>query len=327
MTVVDLHPEDLLEKDALGDLEESERSRLEAHLARCSACRMERQLRADFAQELAADDPLDHTVALGIDRIAPLPVAARESRIELRVPRRKTKKIKRAVWLLAAAALLVGGVSAAAMGLNPAPWARAMLASTSAPAVDALTAQKKHAPVHASVAAALPEPAVVPEAPAPLPGVVASPAPSPRSLVQLVQAPARARAAVVQPPVTVGPAEIFESETEARRGGDYARALDRDRDLEGHYPTSREAQVSRVVMGRVLLDRGDPAGAIAKFEAYLGAGSGQLGEEAMVGRATALERLGRTDDAARAWAALVAAFPATPYAAHARARLESSTGR
>jgi TolA-binding protein len=323
MTVVDLHPEDLLEKDALGDLEEAERTRLDAHLARCSACRMERQLRADFAQELAADDPLDHTVALGIDRIAPLPLVARESRVDLRVPRRKTKRIKRAVWLLAAAALLVGGVSAAAMGLNPAPWARAMLAPTSAPAVDALTSEKKHAAAHVSVAANGPELAVVPEAPAPLPAVMGSPGPSPAFLVQ----PARARTAPVQPPATVGPAEIFESETEARRGGDYARALDLDRDLEGRYPTSREAQVSRVVMGRVLLDRGDPAGAIAKFEGYLAAGSGQLGEEAMVGRATALERLGRTDDAARAWAALVSAFPATPYAAHARARLESTTGR
>jgi TolA-binding protein len=318
MTVVDLHPEDLLEKAALGDLDEAEQTRLDAHLARCSVCRMETQLRADFALELATDEPIDHTVALGIDGIAPAPVVARESRVELRPSRRKSKRVTRAVWLLAAAALLVGGVSAAAMGLNPAPWARAVLQPAAAPA-DAVAPEKKHVTVHRPVVAA-PEPVV-----ADLPAVSVTAAPLPAPIVAAVTP--RPRPAIVETPVTVGPAEIFQSETEARRGGDYARALDFDRDLEGRYPTSREAQVSRVTIGRLLLDRGDPAGAIAKFDAYLGAGSGQLGEEAMVGRATALERLGKTDEAARAWAALVAAFPESPYAAHARARLESSTGR
>jgi outer membrane protein assembly factor BamD (BamD/ComL family) len=46
----------------------------------------------------------------------------------------------------------------------------------------------------------------------------------------------------------------------------------------------------------------------------------------MVGRATALERLGRADEASRAWGALLAAFPETPYAAHARARLGGLNG-
>ena len=80
-------------------------------------------------------------------------------------------------------------------------------------------------------------------------------------------------------------------------------------------------------MGRLLLDRGDPAGALASFESYLATGSGELGEEAMVGRATALERLGRTAQAAGAWQALLAAYPETPFAAHARSRLGSTSVR
>ena len=85
--------------------------------------------------------------------------------------------------------------------------------------------------------------------------------------------------------------------------------------------------MSRAIVGRLLLDRGDPAGALARFDSYLAAGGGDLGEEAMVGRATALDRLGKTDEATGAWSALVAAFPVSPYAARARARLENSSGR
>jgi hypothetical protein len=76
----------------------------------------------------------------------------------------------------------------------------------------------------------------------------------------------------------------------------------------------------------LLLDRGNPGEALTRFDAYLAAGGGPLGEEVMVGRATALDRLGRTDDATSAWSALVTAYPDTPYATHARARRWSSNG-
>ena len=44
----------------------------------------------------------------------------------------------------------------------------------------------------------------------------------------------------------------------------------------------------------------------------------------MAGRATALEKLGRAGDARRAWESLLVLFPSTPYAAHARARLDEA---
>jgi TolA-binding protein len=317
VTVVDLHPEDLLEKDAHGVLEPGERARLEAHLRHCVACRMERQLRVDFASELETEVAIER-VGLGIEQLPDTP-PPRESIMVRRGPRRRRH---RAVWLLAAAVLLVGGAAAAAMGLSETRWV-VLPATPSAPADTSPTSAnnvKGHrAAVAAVVAADVPEPTPV-EAPAdPVVAAPAAPAVAPSR-------PLRA-APVAAPAVVIGPAELFDTATEARRRSDYGRSLDLDRELEQRYPTSSEAQVSRAIVGRLLLDRGDPTGALAKFDSYLAAGGGDLGEEAMVGRATALDRLGKADEATRAWSALVAAFPDSPYAARARARLENSNGR
>ncbi len=313
MSVVDLHPEDLLEKDAQGSLEAGERARLEAHLAHCLACRMERQLRVDFAGELEAEIPLERVIGLGIET-AVVAAPPRNSIVVLRGPRRRRH---RAVWLLAAALLLVGGAAAAAMGLSETRWAvRSVLPAPEPVNAPVVARARTHA--GAAPGDVLREPEVV----APVAETIVTPVTPPPA------APPRPHVASVATAVpVVGPAELFEAANEARRRADYGSVLDIDRDLEQRYPTSREAQVSREIVGRLLLDRADPAGALAKFNSYLNAGGGDLGEEAMVGRATALERLGRTDDAARAWSALAAAYPDSPYAARARARLESSNGR
>jgi TolA-binding protein len=124
-----------------------------------------------------------------------------------------------------------------------------------------------------------------------------------------------------------GAASLFDAATDARRQGSYGRAIDLQRELLSRYPNSREAHLAHETLGRLLLDRGDPAGAFTSFDAYLADGSGELGEEAMVGRATALERLGRTAQAMDAWRALLAAYPDTAYASHAKSRLGSLSVR
>jgi len=139
-----------------------------------------------------------------------------------------------------------------------------------------------------------------------------------------VSAPVSAPAAVNEPPADA--AGLFELANEARRHGDYGRTLAIYRDLDARFPRARETQLARAIAGRLLLDRGDAVGALARFDAYLAAGGGELREETMAGRATALDRLGRADDARRAWSALLAAFPSTPYAAHAKARLGALDG-
>jgi len=317
VTVVDLHPEDLLEKDALGSLEAGERARLDAHLAHCVACRMERQLRADFADELEAEFPVERAVGLGIDALPAVSPPGRQSLIVMRGPRRRKH---RAVWLLVAAALFVGGAAAAARGLGERAWA-GFRGEPTVPVESTPPAVATHVKAHRN-------PAPVAEVTEPVPVAVSEAAIAAAVTAVPVPAPHPGHAvAVAAPAAVIGPAELFESASEARRRGDYGRVLDLDRELEEQYATSREAQVSRAIVGRLLLDRGDPGGALAKFDSYLAAGAGDLGEEAMVGRATALDRLGKSDEATRAWSALVAAFPDSPYAARARARLESTNGR
>jgi TolA-binding protein len=308
--VVDLHPEELIEKAALGSLDAGEKARLDAHLAHCAACRFEQQLRADFASELEDEIPFEKMVGLGVLGLEEVTVVppARASSVLLRGPRRRRT---RAVWLLAAAALLVGGAAAAAMGLAQPRWIRS---ESSAPVPVSSATAVVHAKAH-HVAAPVVEAAEIPEP---------SAAPAPPSVPVTDHA---IRPAAVAPPSVVGPGELFDAENDARRRGDYGRAIDVARDLERRYPTSREAQVSRAIVGRLLLERGDPGDALARFDAYLAAGAGPLGEEAMIGRATSLDRLGRAAEATAAWSALLAAYPATPYASHARARLGGSNER
>jgi TolA-binding protein len=64
VTVIDFHPEDLLEREQAGTLSETERRRLAEHLAHCTSCRIERQLRADFEQELGVQTAPDMLQAL-----------------------------------------------------------------------------------------------------------------------------------------------------------------------------------------------------------------------------------------------------------------------
>lgn len=49
MSVFELHPEELIDREARGVLGTEDAARLESHRARCVACRYERRLRAHFA--------------------------------------------------------------------------------------------------------------------------------------------------------------------------------------------------------------------------------------------------------------------------------------
>ncbi|HEX6242536.1 MAG TPA: zf-HC2 domain-containing protein, partial [Polyangiales bacterium] len=78
MSVIEVHPEELLDRELRGELTERERVLLNAHLARCAPCRFERQLRADFETEhtypLPASDLTD--VIAGALRACDLPTGS-----------------------------------------------------------------------------------------------------------------------------------------------------------------------------------------------------------------------------------------------------------
>ena len=365
MTVVDLHPEELLDKDARGELSRDERARLEVHLARCSACRAERVLRMDFADELDGDDrpsalldlvqgalaaprPVattneanDVQVAASAEKTGTAPIDAGRSPKAMpeleAVPGLRRRPRRTAFVLLVAAAVLAASV-AGATGMTSRVWSRLRGGSLEATHSSA-TASPTSAPALSPAGVRNPSLALAPAATAAEefapalavePAVAMAPARAFAPAVAFVPAAPAAPAIHTIPaaaPVPTTASGLFESANTARRSGDTVTALARYDALEAQFPATREARVAKATTGKLLLDRGDSVGALARFDAYLASGSSELREEAMAGRATALERLGRGDEESRAWAALLATYPGTPYGAHARTRIARSLPR
>jgi hypothetical protein len=120
------------------------------------------------------------------------------------------------------------------------------------------------------------------------------------------------------------PSELFAKANAAQRDGLAPEAARLYIELERAYPGLPEELVARVLLGRLLLDRlDDPRAALAQFDSYLAhPDHDALGEEAMIGRALSLERLGRHVEERTAWEHLLAAYPRSSYADPARTRLD-----
>ncbi len=112
------------------------------------------------------------------------------------------------------------------------------------------------------------------------------------------------------------PDALLRAANQARRARAFAEADRLYTDLQARFPGSRAARTSRVPHARLLLDTLDrPADAFASFSAYLDADPrGTLSEEALVGRAQALRRLGREVEARDAWRSLLVRFPESVHA-------------
>jgi hypothetical protein len=154
--------------------------------------------------------------------------------------------------------------------------------------------------------------------PAPTPPPTATA--KPRATAAEREAKPASPAPVVSAPVPKSD-DLFTRANQARRAGNVDQALSLYRDLQRLHPKSREAHTSRALVGRLLLDRGDAKSALPEFDAYLAAG-GTLGEEALAGRALALERLGRRAEEREAWQKLLEQHPGTLHRTHAETRLE-----
>ena len=162
----------------------------------------------------------------------------------------------------------------------------------------------------------LPEPsgATIQAAPAAsraVPSPAAEPAP-------LSDEPALQRSSRAQPSAAV----LFAQALALRGEGKGDAAIAAHLRLQRLYPAARETRVSLALAGRLLLERGSSEQALAQFNQYL-AQPGDIAEEALVGRATALGRLGRSATEAAAWRDVLERHPGSIYAAHAKKRLSA----
>jgi TolA-binding protein len=114
---------------------------------------------------------------------------------------------------------------------------------------------------------------------------------------------------------------MFSKANDARHNGEVEKAISLYRQLQLAYPATPETQLSRVSLGRLLLERGQPGSALEQFDRYLSSAAGPLAAEALSGRARALGMLDRQHEERDTWNRLLQEFPGSVYAARARKRL------
>lgn len=157
-----MHPEELLDREQRGALNAAERELLQAHLARCAACRLERQLRVDFERELGDGVCTDITGVVSTAMQACELPEADESAQRASAPM-KGRMGRRWVALLAACALLGMGVglAGAQLGLSQRRLFGVFEDRDAKPPTRA-----RRAPRHASAPVAAPTPSALQAAPA-----------------------------------------------------------------------------------------------------------------------------------------------------------------
>jgi len=311
---VDLHPEELLDRARSGTASKEELSRAHAHIANCAACRIEQTLLVEIERS-TAPQTYDYLVAA---RIRAFVGRAVEERTGAGAGLGKRRTARKWAAFAFAATLLLTTIGAAAVILREHRRATAEQAT------------------NAVILATLPRPPLVAEG-------LSGAEPNPRAEEAKDQpdktidetndeapgarAAQRTRGAAVRTErakaVDGSAAELFARANLLRRRDEVSEAAGVYRELQRSFPGSAEELLSRVVLGRLLLDRlGDSKAALAQFESYLaGASQGSLREEALVGRAVALGRLGRVTDERNAWNTLLDAYPRSTSAARARARI------
>jgi TolA-binding protein len=300
MTVVDFHPEELFDRLLTGGISPAEQERLRAHLEACAVCRFEHAARRDFGTE-AREIPSFSMPAVDL---RPGPVSAFEP-----IRRRRSRAL---VWgLVAAGVIAASGALAAVLKpawlTAPAPPIPRSAAVHAAPAPVALGSVREQ-----ELSDAPPQEAALP----------AQPTNAPHRPRNAEAHPAAAPATPEAEPPSAQ--ELFARANRARRAAEFTRATSLYRTLQERYPGSAEAELSRVTLATLLLDRGEAAEALSGFERYLAGPSRALEVEAWVGRARALDRLGRQLEATRAWQQVLERFPQTIHARQAADRLSGS---
>ncbi|MCA9646963.1 MAG: tetratricopeptide repeat protein [Myxococcales bacterium] len=314
--MIDIHPEDLLDREREGSLTADERLYLSTHLKQCAACRIERQLAFECAaeRELLDEQLLPRgrfgpglETEHGVNpQVEPSPSGVAERRASSHPPR-SVARLRRGfpkAAVVVAGLFLAGG--AAALG-GALPWTRSSPAATTPPVASVTPA-----------ASAAPSKLVKRRWRS-----AEGPAPAPSEAVVEVEPPSSSAPApptsVQQTPLATA-SQLFAQASAARRDGDYQRALTLYERLIERYPNSAEARTARAVRARLLLDLGHTTLAEKSFR-EASKGEGPLSEAALVGEAQALRRAGKSAAERAVWRELLRRFPGSPKTALAKARL------
>jgi len=301
-----------------GTLSPAEWRDFATHLSTCADCRIAWRLAVDF----------DHTAAA---RSGDELVVARAVKAALASPARRRPGVLR--FALAAGLVLVAGAASATIVLHarrsqptelasapesPKPakprvrsaWVRAL------PAVEALAP-----PVELSTESP-PPPSVAP-VPSAAVGPATSQGPRPVGAPAVPQEPTaldpfERPGKPLAPPSTVSVARaatnLFDRALAERQAGRTPAAIASFRTLQRDFADSPEATVALVSLGDLLLEIRLPAEALTYFQAYLHrAPSGTLSPEAWIGKARALDALGRPSEASAAWNEIARRFPDARY--------------
>lgn len=272
--------------------------------------RLEREVAAAFT-EVLAPQPGDPAKLAAMIELALRPGGA--------PPSGGAAPAKVGPWLVGASGFVVAAVALLVTGREPTPPSAAVIDDVVAAPAPAILPQ----PLEDDGWRVTPDrDDVTPVRPVADPGWVAPSAP-PASGVRSTARPGKRRQGGSPPPSTpeapaalADPDALLRAANQARRAREFAEADRLYTDLQERFPGSRAARTSRVPHARLLLDTLDrPAEALDIFSAYLDVDPrGTLSEEALVGRAQALRRLGRDADARDAWHSLLARFPESVYA-------------
>jgi hypothetical protein len=329
MSAPDLHPEELLDKAAAGTLTESERAFFDAHLSQCTVCRFELQARRDFQAFEAPGLEVDNLVARALSGIpAQKPVLERRA----------------AGWARFAVAAVVLFTTMASFAAVTGVLPKIIQAIAGTPSVDS-EQPKNHPvrpePVEGRANPPTTEPEAIPEAPPPAQAAEVAPPPP-----VAVRQPVRSNSAPLDPSTGSGlgvngthplpPAPeadapdagaLFAMANQARISGDRPGAVKIYGELTRLFPSAEESRLAQATVGRLLLDSGDPQGALGQLDAYLQSGDATLREEVLAARATALSRLNRPRDEAAAWRALLESYPSSVHSGRAHQRLADLESR
>jgi tetratricopeptide (TPR) repeat protein len=325
VTRVDLHPDDLFDRARAGELTYDEAQRLRAHVAGCAACALELAWTADglHTQAPSEGDFLRAQTVIACLCEAP------DRLKSVAAPTRKSLGTSRLAPAAAVALLLSASAAAAAFGESGARWILDRVASrpgrdevSTTTAARARVSKKtaRLASVHLTPSLTPPEISLTSQLEPTLTPAPELAAASPESVTSSRPASRRGNAPDADANAALS---LLTAAHKARALGQDDRALELYRALAKRYPESRATRASLVSLASLLMDRAhDPAQALQLYRRYLTSrDAGPLMEEARLGCAQALDRLGQRERALGAWRELLAKHPDSIHANLARERV------